>query len=60
MQKLAYLLGVASVVGAYPTVDQRNRRADRVGEVVSDQQANLVAVIVGQEREKACSKDSWQ
>jgi len=55
-----YLLGVASVVGADPAIYQRNRRADRVGEVIPDQQSNLVAVVVGQECQKACSEDSWQ
>lgn len=42
-----YLLGVASVISADPTVNQRNRRADSVGEVIPDQQSDLVAVIVG-------------
>lgn len=55
-----YLLGVSSVVGSHPTVDQRNRRADRVGEVIPDQQPNLVAVVVRQESQKTRSKNSWQ
>lgn len=55
-----YLLGVARIVGAYPTIDQRDRRANCIGEVITDQQSNFVTVVVGQECQKARSEDSWQ
>jgi hypothetical protein len=55
-----YLLGVTGVVGSYPAVDQRNCGADGVGQVVADEQADLIAIVVGQECQKTCSQDSWQ
>ena len=54
------LLGMAGIIRAHPAVDQGNGCSDAIGEIVPDQQADLVLIRVRQEGNKAAAEDTRQ